>query len=312
MITQPVDQRHSSITAVSITVGDQSSVVSVPPPDQNGRSTISFAAAAASSLSLTIDGIEPRTTVDRRYAETTVLPAAISEIEAPSIAAAIPLAPAPFCRTDLVTLDGRPSQSRSAPRPPASCSRAGRDGSGLRRRGAECGCRYTSPDNNTRRDHGDRREQGRPARCCGTPCPVAGTASRQRARTRTTRTATVTNCPIGCWLILGEGFNDGWQAEQGSTDLGPPRQISGGFNGWWLPGSDSPVVVTMTWTPQRTMWIGMFLALLAVLACAVLICRDRARSEATVLDAPVPDWPSHPVGRRQAVIAAVALVALHV
>ncbi len=41
-----------------------------------------------------------------------------------------------------------------------------------------------------------------------------------------------------------------------------------------------------------------------------LIWRDRARSEATVLDAPVPDWPSHPVGRRQAVIAAAALVAL--
>ena len=26
------------------------------------------------------------------------------------------------------------------------------------------------------------------------------------SRTRTTRTATVTNCPAGCWLILGEGY----------------------------------------------------------------------------------------------------------
>ncbi len=101
------------------------------------------------------------------------------------------------------------------------------------------------------------------------PLPLPGTASRQRAAHTYDTTATVTKCPTGCWLILGEGFNDGWQAEQGSTDLGPPQQISGGFNGWWLPGSDSPVTVTMTWTPQRTMWIGMFLALLAVVACAV-------------------------------------------
>jgi arabinofuranan 3-O-arabinosyltransferase len=129
-------------------------------------------------------------------------------------------------------------------------------------------------------------------------------------RTRTTRTATVTNCPTGCWLILGEGFNDGWQAQQGSTDLGPPRQISGGFNGWWLPGADSPVTVTMTWEPQRTMWIGMIVALLAVLACALLIWRDRARTDMTVPSAPTPDWPPSPVGRRQSVIAAAALVAL--
>ena len=37
-------------------------------------------------------------------------------------------------------------------------------------------------------------------------------------RTRTTRTATVSNCPAGCWLILGEGFNDGWEADAGSAE----------------------------------------------------------------------------------------------
>ena len=67
-------------------------------------------------------------------------------------------------------------------------------------------------------------------------------------------------------MILGEGYNDGWKATIGNTDLGPPRQISGGFNGWRLPPSTVPVTVTMRWTPQRTMWIGMFLTVLAVLA----------------------------------------------
>ena len=98
-------------------------------------------------------------------------------------------------------------------------------------------------------------------------------------RTRTTRTATVTNCPSGCWLILGEGYNDGWKATAPGVVLGAPRQISGGFNGWWLPPSDSPITVTMTWTPQRTMWIGMVLAGLALVACGVLVSRDKAKAQ---------------------------------
>ena len=129
-------------------------------------------------------------------------------------------------------------------------------------------------------------------------------------RTRTTRTATVTNCPAGCWLILGEGFNDGWEAETDGADLGAPRPISGGFNGWWLPGSESPVTVTMTWAPQRTMWIGMAMAALAVIACALLVWRDKAHDEAPIPAAPVAHWPPEPVDRRRALIAAGALVAV--
>ncbi|MEY2581775.1 MAG: arabinofuranan 3-O-arabinosyltransferase, partial [Ilumatobacteraceae bacterium] len=114
----------------------------------------------------------------------------------------------------------------------------------------------------------------------------------------------------GCWLILGEGYNDGWKAAAGSISLGTPRQISGGFNGWWLPASSSPVVVTMTWAPQRTMWIGMLLAALAILVCMVLIWADRKRSLLPEPDAPVLDWPPHPVGRRCASVAAAALVVM--
>jgi arabinofuranan 3-O-arabinosyltransferase len=130
------------------------------------------------------------------------------------------------------------------------------------------------------------------------------------SRTRTTRTATVSNCPSGCWLILGEGFNDGWQARAGSINLGAPRQISGGFNGWLLPPSASPVTVTMKWAPQKEMWIGMALAAIAVLVCGALIFADRKRAELAVADAPVPQWPPVPVNRRRALVAAAALVVL--
>ena len=111
-------------------------------------------------------------------------------------------------------------------------------------------------------------------------------------------------------MILGEGFNDGWEAHAGSTNLGAPRQISGGFNGWLLPPSASPVVVTMKWAPQSTMWIGMALAALAVLLCVALIVFDRKHTEVAVADAPVPQWPPQHVGLRPAIVAAVALLAL--
>jgi arabinofuranan 3-O-arabinosyltransferase len=129
-------------------------------------------------------------------------------------------------------------------------------------------------------------------------------------RGRTTRTATVTGCPAGCWLILGEGFNDGWRATAGGADLGEPRQISGGFNGWWLAGSSAPVTVAMSWAPQRTMWIGMMLAAVAVLGCAVLIWRDRTVAEMRMPQAAAPAWPIETVGRRKAVIAGAALTLL--
>ena len=129
-------------------------------------------------------------------------------------------------------------------------------------------------------------------------------------RSRTTRTATVTDCPDGCWLILGEGYNDGWHAESAGKSLGAPRQVSGGFNGWRLPGSTSPVTVTMTWTPQRTMWFGMGLAALAVLACALLIWRDKTADDMRAPGAPTPNWPAEIIGRRRALVTATALVVL--
>ncbi|MEP7202961.1 MAG: alpha-(1-_3)-arabinofuranosyltransferase family protein [Ilumatobacteraceae bacterium] len=320
VITQPLDQQHSVITSVSVAFGDQSTVVAVPPPDESGRSEIAFPAAAATSLSLTIDNIEPRTTVDRRYAETTVLPAAMSEIEVPSMAAAIPLLAPPACRTDLAEFDGQPIGVEIGPDTLTQllagttvtvqlCDSVPLNVAAGRHRLITRAGTTTGIDVNrvVLRDV---------AVDAATPVAVADplpTVTVQR--TRTARTATVTNCPTGCWLILGEGFNDGWKAELdtvdlSSGDLGPPRQISGGFNGWWLPGSPSPVTVTMTWAPQGTMWIGIILALLAVLVCAFLIWRDWERTDMAVVSAPVLDWPPHPVGRQQSVAAAAALVVL--
>ncbi|MEO7369409.1 MAG: alpha-(1-_3)-arabinofuranosyltransferase family protein, partial [Ilumatobacteraceae bacterium] len=318
-ITQPIDQQHSIITSVRMTIGDQSIVVAVPAPDETGRSTLTFPSMTGTSLAMTIDTIDPVTTIDRRYAETTVLPAAISEIAAPSILAPQTLAAAPECHSDLVVVDGQPlpvSVDPSAlsmllagravdvtPCDPAAIHLTAGPHRITTSPGLMSGLDVdrivlqdatpTSPD--------------LPA----TPAaPAVAPPTVDVQRSRTTRTATVTNCPTGCWLILGEGYNDGWEARAGSTDLGPPRRISGGFNGWKLTGSSTAVIVTMKWAPQRTMWIGMGLAGLAVFTCIALIVLDRRREALLVPAAPRSFWPPTDVGLRRSAVSAVALVVL--
>ena len=308
-LTQPVDELHSTITRVTVTIGGVATTIDVPPPDAAGRSTIEFPAMTGSSLSLSIDAIAPRTTVDRRYAETTVLPVALREVGAVSIAEPRPLEQAPQCRADLVEIDGQaiPIQMSAdtitqllagssvtvGPCDPAEVDLAA---------GAHA---LTTAAGSASGVNVDQVVLRSGAESAATAAPTVAVH-----RGRTTRTATVANCPDGCWLILGEGYNDGWQAEVAGKSLGAPRPISGGFNGWRLPGSTSPVTVTMTWTPQRTMWFGMALAALAVLACAVLIWRDKARDELRTPVAPTPHWPPSLISRRRALVTTAALVVL--
>ncbi|HEY0519587.1 MAG TPA: alpha-(1-_3)-arabinofuranosyltransferase family protein, partial [Ilumatobacteraceae bacterium] len=311
-LTQPADESHSVITTVSVAIAGVSTTVDVPPPDAQGRSTIAFPAATADSLTLTVAAITPRTTVDRRYGETTVLPVAISEIQSPSIAAVQPVDAPPECRTDLVEVDGAPL--------PVT---VGHDSMTQLLAGAAVDVEPCT-GGTIALAAGDHRISTAPGLATGIdvdrivlqsgppPSEVgaapAPTVDVRRERTR--RTATVSNCPTGCWLILGEGFNDGWKATLAGKDLGPPRPVSGGFNGWRLPGSTTPVTVTMTWTPQGTMWIGMLLAALVVLACLVLICLDRKRVDVPEPSPPVLQWPPVKIGRRPALVAAGALVVL--
>lgn len=306
---QPVDQTHSIITRVTVTIGDVSTTLDVAPPDADGRSSIEFPPARSAALTLRVDDIDPKTTIDRRYAETTVLPVSISELDATSIADPRASEQPATCRTDLVGIDGQAIPIMVTPEAitqvlagaavtVGTCDPVAVD--------LTAGTHQVSatPGSVTGLDVDQIvLRSGEPG--VATPPPTVVVQ-----RSRTTRTATVTNCPDRCWLILGEGFNEGWQAKVDELDLGAPRQISGGFNGWLLSGSTDPVTVTMTWTPQRTMWIGMVLAALALMTCAMLIWRDKERTEMRTPAVPVPLWPPEKVGRPQSVVAAMALVVL--
>ncbi|MGH9134641.1 MAG: hypothetical protein ACRDZZ_11930, partial [Ilumatobacteraceae bacterium] len=75
--------------------------------------------------------------------------------------------------------------------------------------------------------------------------------------------------------------NEGWEAtvdEAGhSIDRGPGELVDGGFNGWYLPPSDSARTVSFEWTPQRTVTIALWLSVLAVIGCIALVIVDRRR-----------------------------------
>jgi arabinofuranan 3-O-arabinosyltransferase len=98
------------------------------------------------------------------------------------------------------------------------------------------------------------------------------------------------------WLVLGESHNKGWQATADGHSLGSPVLVNGFANGWTVrPGKAGTIDVVLRWTPQRTVWIGLAVSVLAVLACLVLVF-VRRRSVATesgpgLLDPPVETSP---------------------
>lgn len=321
VLQQTVDAEHSLITSISVAAADGAGTdLVVPAPDAEGRSTILLPAAlTGASFTLTVTGIEARTTVDRRFGEITTLPVSIHEVTAPAIAPVTTLeVPADGeCVDDLLALDGQQvgllitDADRAAIAAGEAVSVTTCEpvalAAGAHRLASADGLVGGVDVNQVVLDNGV-------AQAASSTAPAL-----EVTRTRLSRTATVAACPQGCWLIMGEGLNNGWEASVGGATLAAPTQISGGFNGWWLPPSTEPTVVQIEWQAQRPVTIGLLVSAVAVVACVVLAFGRRRR--------PLPasphltgDWTAEPpwfdrtslqpTSRRVAAISAVVLVAL--
>jgi arabinofuranan 3-O-arabinosyltransferase len=302
----------SPITGLRLTSGATSMDLAVPPPDENGQSIVALPESlTAGPVELEITAIEPRTTIDRRFGEPVVLPAAITELSVgPSTS--IPTVLDGGCRDDLITIDGRPLPVEITGSPSEllagealsaePCEEAALLlDAGRHRIATTPGARTGLQVDRIVLD-GRQPDQGAFA-----AFPQATVTSSDRL----SRTVTVDGCPEGCWLVLGEGFHDSWSARTADGDLGTPTMVDGGFNGWRIPPSDGPTVVTLEWTSQGPLTIALVLSVVAVVACIVLAVLDRRRRPDGVRVRPARfEFPGRPVARPALVAgAAVWIVA---
>ena len=207
-LQQPLDEFHSLIIAASISQGGRSFDVGVGHPDEQGRSEVSLPQPLAKGpFTLTITRVAERTTLDRRYGEPTVLPAAIADLSGDGIGVTefVGGDHAPTCALGYLTVDGaqvgvemdedayqslRVGETIERPLCTSDTAQSLSLAAGSHRL-------ETTPPAGLQIDTVVLRSPGSTA--SATPPTV------DVHRTRLTRTATVSGCPNGCWLILGEG-----------------------------------------------------------------------------------------------------------
>lgn len=112
---------------------------------------------------------------------------------------------------------------------------------------------------------------------------VASPPSTTTERTgRNDHRVTVEGADRPYWIVLGQSYNAGWSASTRSgDDLGEPTLVNGFATAWRIdPAEHGPdLVVDITWSPQRIVWLGLSLSALGVLACLLLILWPRRRPD---------------------------------
>jgi arabinofuranan 3-O-arabinosyltransferase len=298
---QPPSAQFSVITEIAVTASGATRTVAVPAPDASGASVVTFDAISGPQLQLTITATNDATTVDRRYANTVTLPAALSEVTADNITpAALPTTLDVACRDDVLTLDDTPVAVHvSGPLAdlfagsPATTELCG-DTSWQLRPGEHIVRSAAGLATGIEVDRVVLRAapvSAPAAATSSTDTTAPSVAATVTATSHTHRTIRVDACPDGCWLVFGEGFNAGWSATSGGHSLGAPTQVDGGFNGWYLPPSADARTVFLKFEGQRTLTIGLVLSGVAVLACIAIVLADRRRRDDHVPDAPLLTAP---------------------
>jgi arabinofuranan 3-O-arabinosyltransferase len=89
----------------------------------------------------------------------------------------------------------------------------------------------------------------------------------------TSRRIAFPGCARDCWFVFGEGHNPGWTARLDGVDLGAPRQVNGGFNGWPLPAGTQAGSISLEFRPQRWLTTGLLITAVTVLVLTLVIIR---------------------------------------
>ncbi len=305
-ITQPVGG-FSRITTVTVQSGDDTRTVDLVPNASGTASAGIDPPLPAGSIRIAVATIDAVTTIDRRYGDTIELPVAISDLDLPGLPDASPVVDsnATLDCVGLVLVEQAPqgfslqidgaSAIDGAAFPAEPCTASVDVLPGARVTGS------TSIDG----VQVDRVVLSQPTSDASSAPPPTVTVIDDGTFDRRYEVAA---CPDGCWLVFGEGFNPGWTATGPDGSLGPQQLVDGGFNGWWLSGSDQPIEVHVTWTQQRKLVLSLLVSLLAVAGSIALVILDRRR-HAHVASSDVPLQPASapsPLDRRTALVGGAA------
>jgi hypothetical protein len=84
------------------------------------------------------------------------------------------------------------------------------------------------------------------------------------------------------WFVLGESASDGWTIAVDNGTAGERTLVDGYANGWVLtPRGPGPVTVSLRWTPQRLVGIGLASSGLAAIGCGIVLFRRRGGAMAS-------------------------------
>ncbi|MCZ7536522.1 MAG: hypothetical protein M5T61_11865 [Acidimicrobiia bacterium] len=99
------------------------------------------------------------------------------------------------------------------------------------------------------------------------------------SRGRTSMRVRIDGATHPFWLVLGESMNAGWTARVvGGDSLGGSRLVDGYANGWRIvPNSAGPFDVEIVWTPQRRVAASIAVSIVGVILCAAIVVATRLR-----------------------------------
>ncbi|MCZ7531361.1 MAG: alpha-(1-_3)-arabinofuranosyltransferase [Acidimicrobiia bacterium] len=291
------DGRHSVPTRIVVSAGGEERSVDVPAvEDRSGDNAVvaapvEFAPLTGDSLTVQIDEVRPEITTDFFSQGPIELPVSIAEL---GLGLGEGVGSASLddefletCRDDLLTVDGeevpiRVTGARTTAEARGALSVEACDGA-LSLDGGTHELRTTFG-----RDSGfdldrlvlasDVGGGAVPVTDGSLPAPTApppGPAIELTDEGRVSYDADVDAADSPFWLILGQSFNDGWEADaQGQGDLGAPTLVDGYANGWVMDAG-GPRSVAVEWVPQKLVYAGLATSFLAALACLLLAWRGR-------------------------------------
>jgi arabinofuranan 3-O-arabinosyltransferase len=310
------DGRHSVPTRLGVQADDGTvTSVEVPavgtgPREVDGRPargrTVAVdvplpAAMTGTAFTVTVEAIEEARSKDWFTGDPTVLPVGIAELGL-GPTAAVPADGAELassCRSDLLTVGGSAVGLR-----PGGTVGDFLDGSLLPL--SPCGDPVDLPPGRTLLETTDGEEAGLavdqlaltsdaggapgPDTWTTGPTPVADPPETATDNTaRLTWTVEVTGATDPYWVVLGQSLSPGFTATTADgTDLGEPTLVNGYANGWLVDPDEvgADATITITWSPQRLVWLGLWLSALGVLACVALVVRPVRFGGGVALEGP--------------------------